>query len=214
MSESRWSFDRTGFPYLEVPGEDYAVALFPVMKVQAEVWLGDPAGPGDDWYAGVLEVSPRIGWRTPGPVPLWHLMLTGVEPDEVGRFAGWLGRGYRLPTAAEWRAGDRALSAVAVDELARVAGHEDAHPAVSGLLRRLHSSKRRTAAELSLLDGGVLEWVMRPGLAPGGLGRPAADVPARVILDPQAFDPVTLLRPGRHPAFGARLVCPLVEGDT
>ena len=212
MSEPRWSLDRTGFPYLAVPGEGFAVALFPVMKVQAEVWLGDPTGPGDDWYAEVLAVSPRIGWRTPGPVPLWHLVLTGVEPEEVSRFAGWLGGGHRLPDAEEWRGGDRALGELEPEELVRAAGVEGVHPAVSGLLRRLHSAKRRATAELSLLDGGVLEWVGRPGQPPGGLGRPAADVPARVILDPQAFDPVRLLRPGRHPAFGARLVCPLEEG--
>ena len=80
------------------------------------------------------------------------------------------------------------------------------HPAVAGILRRQWRANRRTAPQLALLEDGVLEWVSRPTPPHGALGRPAPDLPARLILDPQAFDPVTLITPGRHPAFGVRLV--------
>lgn len=229
MSAPRWLFDRTGFPYLAVPGAEVAVALLPVTKAQAEAWLGDPAGPGDEWYADVLAVSPRVGWRVsrpPAPRPtsrsrnertthLWHLLLTGVHPAEAERLAAWLGRGYRLPTATEWRAADRAVAALSADHVTALVSSIESgkgHPAVAGILRRQWQANRRTAAQLALLEDGVLEWVARPTPPHGALGRPADDLPARLILDPQAFDPVTLIAPGRHPAFGARLVRALHPG--
>jgi hypothetical protein len=215
MSAPRWLFDRTGFPYLAVPEAGVAVALLPVTKAQAEFWLGDPSGPGDDWYAEVLAVAPRVGWRASGKFPLWHLLLTGVHPGEAERLAAWLGPEYRLPSAAEWRAADRALSALSIDHvtalMASIEGGKG-HPAAAGILRRPWQAKRRTAAQLALLEDGVLEWVARPAPPHGALGRPAADLPAKLILDPQAFDPVTLITPGRHAAFGARLVRALGPG--
>jgi hypothetical protein len=208
-AEPRWCFDRTGFPYLHLPGAGQAVAVLPVTKAQAEVWLGDPAGPGDDWYAEVLAVSPRAGWRAPGRGPAWHLLLTGITPGEAGRLAGWLGPGCRLPDAREWRAADRALAAVAPDQLTRLAERieaGDGHPAAAGVLRRLCDAGRRTAPALCLSHGGVLEWVAGSVPPLGGLGRPARELVETLILDPQHNDPVTLIRPGRDPAFGARLV--------
>lgn len=215
MSAPRWLFDRTGFPYLAVPDAEVAVALLPVTKAQAEYWLGDPAGPGDEWYAEVLAVSPRAGWRMPGRVPLWHLLLTGVHPEEAERLAAWLGPDYRLPTAAEWRAADRAVTALSADHTTALLSSIESgkgHPAAAGILRRQWRADRRTVAHLALLEGGVLEWVSRPTPPHGALGRPAADLPAKLILDPQAFDPVTLISPGRHAAFGARLVRALNPG--
>lgn len=215
MSAPHWLLDRTGFPYLAVPEAGVAVALLPVTKAQAEVWVGDPAGPGDEWYAGVLAVSPRAGWRVAGKFPLWHLLLTGVHPDEVERFAAWLGTGYRLPTAAEWRAADRAVAALAPHHVTALMASVESgkgSPAVAGVLRRQWQANRRTAGQLALLEDGVLEWVSRATPPHGALGRPAADLPARLILDPQAFDPVTLVSPGRHPGFGARLVRALEPG--
>ena len=215
MIAPRWLFDRTGFPYLVVPEAEVAVALLPVTKAQAEVWLGDSSGPGDDWYAEVLAVGPRAGWRVAGKAPLWHLLLTGIHPAEAERLAAWLGPGYRLPTAAEWRAADRTLSALSADHVSALTDSIESgkgHPAAAGILRRQWQAKRRTTAQLALLEDGVLEWVARPTPPHGALGRPAADLPAKLILDPQAFDPVTLISPGRHPAFGARLVRALKPG--
>jgi hypothetical protein len=208
MTPVAWVYDRTGFPYLPVPGHGFAVAVLPVTKAQAEVWLADPAGPGDDWYAEVLAVGPRAAWRPPGRVTPWHLLLTGVLPEEAARLAAWLGPEYRLPEPAEWRVADRALSALYPQDLFDPGGH----PAVAGVVGKLRELGRTTAAELTLLAGGVLEWVARPTGPPGGLGRPAKELAANLILDPQGFDPVTLIRPGRHPAFGVRLVLDLGPG--
>jgi hypothetical protein len=215
-AETNWHFDRTGFPYLPVPGTRFAAAVLPVTKAQAEVWLGDPSGPGDDWYAEVLSVGPRAAWRAPNRPPAWQLLLTGVTPDEAARVAGWLGPAYRLPDVREWRAADRALSALRPEQLLRLAERIEAgagHPAAAGVLRKLHAAGRRTAAGLTLLADGVLEWVVR-GSGAGGLGRPERGLTANLIFDPQSFDPVSAIRPGRDRVFGARLLRDLGAGGT
>ena len=211
----RWLFDRTGFPYLPVPQVGIAVGVLPITKAQAELHLADPAGPGDDWYAEVIDIGPRMGWRVPGPCVPWHLLLTGISVEEASRFAAWVGPGYRLPDLREWRAADRALSALGpaqVDQLADRIDGGDGHPAAAGIIHKLRESGRRTAAALTLVDGGVLEWVTRPYLKPGGLGRPAPDLPGNLILDPQVHEPVVRLIAGRYAAFGCRLVRPLALG--
>jgi len=210
MTPTSWLFDRTGFAYYPVPAARIAVAVLPLTKAQIELWLADPEGPGDDWYADLLKVGPRFGWRATGRLTVSQLLLTGLNPEEAGFFAAWLGDGYRLPMTAEWRASDRALGSLPVANLQALINDSRLHPAAAGIMRRLAEAGRKTSPGLSLLEGGVLEWVARPTPPHGGLGRPPSDPSApRLILDPQAFDPVTLIRPGRYSAFGARLVRPL-----
>ena len=201
--------DRTGFPYLPLPSTRLAIGLLPVTKAQVEVYLADPAGPGDDWYAELLAVGPRAGWRSPAQAPATEYVLTGVLPPEVEQFCGWLGAGYRLPNVPEWRAGDRTVAALPPDwfrELADTLPARGGHPAATGLLRRFADAGRETAPERTLFRDGVLEWVTKPGGPPGGLGRPPAGKAGKMIIDPQSFDPVVSLRPGRNPLFGVRLV--------
>lgn len=209
IGEVPWVFDRFGFPYLPVPGRSFAVSLLPVTRAQAELWLGDPHGPGDDWYAEVLAASPRGSWRTPGRVPVPQLLFTGLLPADASRFAAWYGPEYRPPTATEWRAGDSALSVLPPEELSWLVASVESgngHPAAAGLVRKLAETGRRTARELCLLRGGVLEWLTMPTAKPGALGRPAAELAGNLILDPQAFDPVSPIRLAREPLFGMRLI--------
>lgn len=207
--------DRTGFPYLPLPEGKTAVGVLPVTKAQAEVWLGDPNGPGDEWYAEVLGVSPRVGWRVPGSIAIRQLFLSGITTAEVERMAHWFGEGIRLPTLAEWREADRLAAPLSVEwyrELLDDLAHRDTHPAAVGVLRRLLES-RKSGRAIALFQDGFLDWVTRPGGPAGGLGRPPASLAGTMILDPQSFDPVVSLRSGRNPLFAARLVLPLGGGS-
>lgn len=207
--ELSWFMDRFGFPYLPIAGQSFAVSLLPITRAQAELWLGDPAGPGDDWYAELLAHSPRGSRHAPGPADIPRLLFTGLLPEDAHRFAMWMGPAYRLPTPSEWRAGDIVLSSLTSSEftwLLTSLESGNGHAAVPGLVRKLADGKRKTARELCLLKGGVLEWVTMPGNTPGALGRPTTALSDTLILDPQKFDPVVPIVPRREPLFGARLI--------
>lgn len=206
-----WWFDRNGFPYRRLPDLGLAMALLPLTKAQAEIWLGEPNGPGHDWYETILGLSPRRAWRKSSTAPDWHLLLTGILPEDADRLVGWLGDGLRLPSAAEWRSAERSLSKMTLTELNELLDSGEEHPAAAAILRQRLAVGGVTRA--CYLEAGILEWITRPHASSGALGRPSADLPIRLILDPQAFDPVVPLRPERHSAFGARLVRPLTRGE-
>jgi hypothetical protein len=204
-----WLIDRFGFPYLPVPGQTFAFALLPITRVQAELWLGDPAGPGDDWYAEMLTISPRASWRTPGRIAIPQLLFSGILPEDALRFAMLMGPEYRLPTPTEWRQGDRALSAIPPEEFSWLLTSLESgngHPSVTGLIRKFAENGRKTVRDLTLLRAGILEWVTLAGKKPGALGRPSEELTESLILDPQKFDPVVPIVPTREPLFGARLI--------
>src|SRR4051794_14923233 len=113
----QWSFDRTGFPVLELPALRLAVHLLPVVKQQFERFLADPGPFGDAWYEEILTVSPRIPLGGRAPEPYESLFLGGVQPAEIPPFAKWLGHGFDLPTADAWRAVDRTLAAEPVNDI-------------------------------------------------------------------------------------------------
>lgn len=200
--------DRTGFPYLPLPDTRAAVAVLPLTKAQVELWLAEPQGPGDDWYAEMLTLSPRLGWRHPRRGADSALFLSGILPEEVERFAAWLGAGFRYPNVAEWRTADRVLGQTSPDWAARLAEHlthNKGHPAAIGILKWLSRSRKTSSREQFLLQDGFLEWVTKPGSPLGGLGRLPRDRAQGMMLDPLSHDPIVSIRGGRNPLFSARL---------
>ncbi len=101
-------YDRTGFPLIRRKEWGFFISLFPVSKYQFERFMSD-AGPRgklytDGWYRQVLEVSQRQSWRKAGLTKTpWKMFLTGVSLEEIIPFLRYLGKGFRLPKAEEWK---------------------------------------------------------------------------------------------------------------
>jgi hypothetical protein len=135
------SFDRTGFPLVQRHDWRHAIALFPISKYQFERFMVEQGPQGtlftDAWYRELLALNPRRSWRRSDERP-WELFLTGLEAEPMVSFLRFLGRGYRLPEVAEWRA----LLAVeaelsALREQFLEASHEAAAPVRHWLARGL-----------------------------------------------------------------------------
>ncbi|HOF88396.1 MAG TPA: SUMF1/EgtB/PvdO family nonheme iron enzyme [Armatimonadota bacterium] len=201
-----FSCDRTGFPLVQIPGTALRLHLLPVSKVQFERYLAEPGAVGDDWYSAVLAVNPRASYRAAGDADRERLLLTGILPDEAVHFARWLGPGFDLPTADEWRRGYCALSSCYTWQAELDRALAQAAPAARelvGTLRRLLNPA--PLHQLALMEGGVLEWV-RDGARWAGYGKPR---PAcyEVICEPLSCPPVTPMRAAeRLPFFGFRAV--------
>jgi hypothetical protein len=217
----QWSSDRTGFPVIELPELELAVHLFPVAKAQFERFLAEPsiepAQPpqvarfGDSWYSEVLAVSPRVAVRSASLRLYESLFLGGILPDEVLRFAEWLGIGYDLPRAETWRRIDQTLfdAPLSQDDAEALKTDERlSRPARQLIKWWLDVREPRTWGQFGLLDGGMLEWVRISPQVFGGLGRPRAEF-QKMLLNPQRDNPVRPIRMGRFRYFGFRLVKPL-----
>jgi hypothetical protein len=200
--QHQWQVDASGYPLILVEPLDAYVHLFPVTKPQFEKFVasGRKPGFGDEWYTELLELNPRVSYRSADVSSPEGLFMTGVTIDEASEFCRWLGRDFRLLTAAgwttcyEWFAEQGAVSMP--DEL-RGRLSQDAE-AIWELIEGQWLDRQSTLQALSLMTRGILEWVEeRPGRY-CGLGEPAS---AR--LQRNANDPVRPL--GRLKNLGFRL---------
>ena len=208
----RWSFDRTGFPMLELPQIGWSAQLWPVTKVQYERFLAEPNGPGDEWYESVLTISPRVSIAEANERNYESVFMAGVLPDEAKSLAGWLDTGCEIPKVADWRAVDQEFISTTIDaaELAALREDPNLHPQARKLLDwTVKQFQPQTWGQLAFLRDGILEWVRLEGGLYGGLGSTRPKFLA-VIVNPQRDEPVTPVRPEeRRPYFGFRLLRPL-----
>lgn len=105
------SLDSTGFPMIKIPGTQLFMSWLPVTKIQFEHFLCDTYQYDEAWYNVILtDYTPRISPAQIRIADYWNLFMTGVLPSEAIRFANWMGRDYRLPTAHEWKTALTALA--------------------------------------------------------------------------------------------------------
>ena len=212
----RWFCDRTGYPVLELPAARRAVHLLPVAKRQFERFLAEPGSFGDAWYEALLTVSPRLSLAEATPANYEPLFAGGLFPAEAEQFARWLGDGFDLPPAADWRDAysemlQQPFDAAEVEALQNDAAvHPNARALVGWVMQNL---KPQNWAELGLMRGGLLEWVRERQGTFGGFGVPRNEFQV-VIVNPERDSPVRpVYADRRYRYFGFRLARPLPEID-
>lgn len=232
---------KTHFPVLELKSVGYRMQLLPVTKLQYEQFLTasdyerfrmDSKGTGDEWYKevflsqtgrNVLDAYPLENPRIPytGFTAMGRereqLFATGLLPDEVSAFARWLGEDWEVPTLELWRECYHGLERTKLTAMgdAMVDGlfEYGYHRSVSVILKRLcHQLNPENMLTLSLMSGGLFEWVRR-GTSCGqyeyaGLGKPRYSF-SRHLVDPaRCSNPLEPFNPNdeRLYDFGFRLV--------
>jgi hypothetical protein len=196
--------DKTGFPLLRIPQPQVDVQLLPVTKVQFERFLAEPNQFGDVWYEEVLSLNPRVSYRRFTAEHRERLFLTGILPEEALAFARWLGSGFDLPTVEEWGAIYTELEKAWTlpSSLADFLAQRGTHPAAMIIQRLTKELQPQSLLDLSLMPGGVVEWV-RQGNSWVGLGAP------RPKFHPNVWSPLEVrsTRSGERLKFlGFRLV--------
>ena len=204
----QWFCDRTGYPVLALREIGLAVHLLPVAKRQFECFLAEPGSYGDGWYESLLEVSPRLAVSAATPAAYEMLFASGLFPHEAQEFARWLGDGFELPRAEDWREIYQALDQerieqANVDALLNDAGMRvAARTTLDWIVRNL---RPQTWAEFALMRGGLLEWVRVEHGSFGAFGMPRNEFQV-VIVNPGHDAPVRpVYESRRYGYFGFRL---------
>src|SRR5260370_4347402 len=100
---AQWCIDRCGDRMIFAEPINCYFHLFHVTKAQFERFLGTASAIwGDEEYAEVLKVNPRLSYRSNAEGRYEGLFLTGINPLEAKAFAGWLGDEYELPREPQW----------------------------------------------------------------------------------------------------------------
>ncbi|MBC8254988.1 MAG: hypothetical protein H8E35_13325 [Ardenticatenia bacterium] len=169
-----WTTDRAGYPMVRVEPINAFVHLFPLAKPQFEQFLADARlpGHGDAWYADLLSLNPRLSPMSDSLTDYERLFVTGLLPEDAQAYVNWHGGGLRPFTIREWRRAFRWMYQQDVSALPHeleVTLTPTAHRLWDGLRSELQP---RTLLDLSLMRGGVVEWVNDAGRRWVGLGKP------------------------------------------
>ena len=203
----QWRLDRAGYPMVYVePLKAYA-HLFPVAKPLFEHFMAEARlrEYNDAWYADVLALNPRLSTAV-SFADYEQLFISGLLPDDVLAFARWHEQGTRLLSVEQWRAMFRWMENQDVSALPFELERELAPTAQclwAGLLTEL---RPKTLLDLSLMRGGVVEWVEGPNRALLGMGQPRETFHPMFhdALHDKPFEPTSLSR--RSKLFGFRLI--------
>jgi Sulfatase-modifying factor enzyme 1 len=198
----KWEVDASGYPLIFIEPLDAYVHLFPVTKPQFEKFIssGRKPGFGDEWYTELLELNPRVSYRSEDIASPEGLFMTAVTTNEALDFSRWLGRDYHLLTASDWTACSTwfaAQNAVSLSDELRKRLSKDA-AAIWDLVETQWLNGQSTLQDLSLMNHGILEWVIERPDRYCGVGEPASSK-----LQRKATDPVRPL--GRLKNLGFRL---------
>lgn len=145
--------DKTGFPLAAVPGVG-AFHLWPVTKFQFEQFMSETNQYGDNWYESIISLNKRISFKYFSRDNYEKLFMTGILPNEALDFASWLGDNLDLPTEEEWKIFYRFIN----NNQAGIRFPTNLSIPALTMGERL-GKFLHTPGELSLLQGGVLEWV-------------------------------------------------------
>jgi hypothetical protein len=184
MSENITS-DRTGMPLIWIPSIQSHVGFFPVSKVSFEYFLCDRTAAqafDNAWYTKILEANERIPVGEVRSDNFEKALITGVTPDEIGRYSRWLGQNkqnVRLPTNEEWSAIYEYASSrppLSSQELCSATDHTERVPTLIRNLTEASDPKTparsmfggqmttsavaATLARQMLLSQGIGEWVI------------------------------------------------------
>jgi len=173
----RITLDRTGFPMVKPDGLDFYISWLPVTKIQFEQFMCDTNLLNNAWYQDILsKYTPRVA---PGLMTLgdyWNIFMTGILPAEAVRFADWMGRDFRLPTAKEWKDALNALArqpampdyveAVATYDETNAGKQRSTSQRAALICRRLDTIPQPDQSQLVQTDGRRLcdQMMMRLGV--------------------------------------------------
>ena len=97
--------DKTGFPIIEIAQIGLTVSWLPMTKIQLEHYIADTNNPNFNrsWYDDICRLNPRQAPNTMDIGRYEGVFVTGILPREAQLIAQWMGYGYDLPTADEWK---------------------------------------------------------------------------------------------------------------
>ncbi len=203
-----FSSDRTGFPLVHLTELGYDVHLLPVAKAQFEQMAGS-----DKTFETIFKhasaLNPLSTSQDKGAQKIERDFMTGLLPEEALQFAIWLDNDdptsdYAIPTVKEWRAIYDCLQYERCDPFLHEIIERSKNEHARKLIRRIMKRQPNTLLELSLMRGGVIEWVGRKNEWVG-LGNP------RPVFYPNTFEPLReTIEPvdaaQRMRTFGFRLI--------
>ncbi len=144
--------DKTHFPLIKI--ENIGVlTLWPITKIQFEMYMSQVNRYGDNWYDEILSCNSRVSYQQVNKTNYERLFITGLHIEEVLLFSKWFGESYRVPTAGEWRQIHRLIST----QPSFIAPLDMSYPA--DIIWKKIAKISNSPIKFSFMKDGVIEWV-------------------------------------------------------
>jgi hypothetical protein len=156
--------DKTHFPMLEIENIGF-FTLWPITKIQFEMYMSEVNRLGDRWYDEILSCNPRVSYRQVNKTNYEQLFITGLHIEEVHSFSEWFGKDFRIPTVQEWREVYRLM-----DNLPCFEPPADMSYPANQIWKKLIKIST-PPIKFSMMKDGVVDWVSQ-GNSYVGIGAP------------------------------------------
>ncbi len=144
--------NKTHFPMIEIDNIG-CLTLWPITKIQFEMYMAQANQYGDKWYEEILSCNPRVSYQQVNKSNYERLFITGLHIEEVHSFSKWFGDDFRVPTAEEWRQIYRVISTLPGFN----APLDMSYPA-NEIWKKI-TKISNSAIKFSFMQHGVIEWV-------------------------------------------------------
>jgi hypothetical protein len=185
--------DKTHFPMIEIENMCF-LTLWPITKIQFEIFMSEVNQYGDKWYDELLSCNPRISYNQANKDNYEQLFITGVHIKETLPFSKWFGEEFRIPTVKEWRNAYKIVS-----NLSDFKKPLDLSYPANEIWKKV-SKFSKHPIEISMMQKGLIEWV-KDGKKDVGIGAPKS-----TTLNPHSDLVEILNRNERLKDLGFRLI--------
>lgn len=200
-------FDRTGFPMIPLKNKGYLMHLFPVTRAQFAM-----CDALSESFASANEAIEKVAPHVKSNSLIESQFMTGVLPSEAEMFCRWLSENqdhsFRIPTTQEWPELFTTLLGESIDKLTLMdqCKNEEARNLIQDVIEERSPV---TFLELSLKNGGIVEWVKNENFW-RGRGQPRFEFSRTAFGNPDKREiiPVEGYHQKRSFLFGFRLIQP------
>lgn len=190
--------EKTHFPLVTI-NDIGSLTLWPITKIQFEMYISQENQYGDSWYEEILKCHPRVSFQQVTHNNYERLFIAGLHVKESLAFAKWFGEDFRIPTICEY---EKIYSIMTNQKHFMAAPPNMSYPAkkIWGKMLRFSNSP----SKFTLMDDGLFEWV-RGGEKFVGKGAPRPQIypntytPMKDIVEPLNYEK-------RQDLFGFRLI--------
>lgn len=190
--------EKTRFPLMEIE-EVGSLTLWPITKIQFEMYITEVNQYGDCFYEEILQRNPRISYQQFHKKDYERLFITGLSLKEIHAFSTWFGKDFGLPTLEEYLK----IFQFVDNQAGFIPPPDDLSPPAKKIWQGMEKISK-SPIQFSLLKDGFIEWV-KNGNSYEGRGAP------RSHILPNALNPlkdsVKLIKSGEQFGYqGFRLL--------
>jgi len=146
--------EKTHFPLVTIK-DIGTLTLWPITKIQFEMYISQVNQYGDTWYDEILKCNPRVSYQQVTKKNYEQLFISGLFIEEVHSFSKWFGQGFRILTVDEYTKIYRLMES----QPSITAPPNDMSYPAKKIWGKMREFSKNSQIKFSLMQDGLIEYV-------------------------------------------------------